>query len=114
MSSPSMATSESELVTKSNCMERNATKQKRNWWLLPLELILFLLPLIVRFQSGNSGYTIYPWNSKEDSYIDIFLHYKMVVFIGIAFVVLVDIAIIIIIPNIKLIHFLFFISYLHY
>lgn len=69
--------------------QTSVQKQQRNWWLLPLEVILLLLPLIVRFYSGNSGYTIYPWNSKEDSYIDTFLHYKMVVFIGIAIVTLI-------------------------
>lgn len=69
--------------------QKNKIKPKRNWWLFPLEVILVVLPLIVRFYSGNSGYAIYPWNSQTDYYIDIFLHYKMVAFIAISAIILV-------------------------
>ena len=63
---------EQEIVLASKNDDK-VIKQKRNWWLLPLEVILIVLPLIVRFYSGNSGYAIYPWNSQTDYYIDIFL-----------------------------------------
>ncbi len=67
----------------------NRIPQKRNWWILPLEVVLILLPLIVRFYGGNSGYGVYPWNTEQDSYIDTFLHYKMIVFTGISVVTLI-------------------------
>ena len=71
-------------------MENKVEKKgKRNWWLLPLEVILFLLPLIIRLYIGNSGYEIYPWYIEDDTFVDIFLYYRMLVFIGIAGVVLV-------------------------
>ena len=60
------------------------TKRKRNWWLLPLEIILCILPLILGFYIESSGYGVYPWHSDQDSYSDVFLYYKMIVFIGIA------------------------------
>lgn len=79
---------EQEIVLASKNDDK-VIKPKRNWWLLPLEVILIVLPLIVRFYSGNSGYAIYPWNSQTDYYIDIFLHYKMVAFIAISAVTLI-------------------------
>ena len=71
-------------------MENKVEKKgKRNWWLLPLEVILFLLPLIIRLYVGNSGYEIYSWWVDNNAFVDIFLYYRMLVFIGIAGVVLV-------------------------
>ncbi len=64
-------------------------KGKCNWWLLPLEIILFLLPLIIRLYVGNSGYEIYSWWVGTNAFVDIFLYYRMLVFIGIAGVALV-------------------------
>ncbi len=49
--------------------------------LLPLQLILAVLPLILYLYMGNSGYAEYPWNSLDDTYLDIFLHGKMIIFL---------------------------------
>ena len=68
-------------------MERDV-KRKRNWSLFPLEIILCVLPLILGFYIGNSGYGIYPWNAEDDVYTDVFLYYKMIVFIIISATVL--------------------------
>ncbi len=63
-------------------------KRKRNWWLLPLEIILCILPLILRLYIKSSGYGIYPWHSEYDEYADVFLHYKMIVFIILSGIIL--------------------------
>ncbi len=55
-------------------------KRKRNWWLLPLEIVLCILPLVLGFYIKSSGYGVYPWHPEDDIYSDIFLHYKMIVF----------------------------------
>lgn len=64
-------------------------KVEWNWKLLPLQFIFALLPLIVYLYRGISGYTVYPWHSANDSYLDVFLHGKMVVFMVVAAVTLV-------------------------
>jgi len=52
-----------------------------NWRLLPIQFVVLLLPLILRFYEGTSGYGAYAWNADNDSYIDVFLHGKMVAFL---------------------------------
>lgn len=66
-------------------------KQKKGypWKLLPLQFILIALPLILRLHVGSSGYSVYSWNSAEDSYADVFLYGKMMTFTVIAALVLV-------------------------
>jgi len=59
------------------------------WKLLPLQIILTVLPLIMYLKTGTSGYSIYPWNSERDTYADVFLHGKMIVFEILALVLLV-------------------------
>lgn len=59
-----------------------------NWKLLPLQLILAILPLIVYLRVDQSGFAEYPWCSSDDTYLDIFLHGKMVVFLVLAVVIL--------------------------
>ncbi|MBO5352286.1 MAG: O-antigen ligase family protein [Lachnospiraceae bacterium] len=65
------------------------TKMEWNWKLLPLQFVLALLPMIVYLYRGNSGYMVYPWHSSNDSYLDVFLHGKMVAFMVVAVVTLV-------------------------
>ena len=48
------------------------------WKILPLQLIVLMLPLIVRLYQGDSGYGEYPWYGVEGTYYDLFLHFKMV------------------------------------
>lgn len=63
-------------------------KRIRDWQLLPLQFILMILPLISKIHNGYSGYGAFPWCSDEDSYVDIFLYAKMVVFEVLAVVML--------------------------
>ena len=71
--------------------KKRQEEQKRdfNWKLLPLQFILVVLPLVLYLYMGNSGYSAYSWNSSEDSYVDVFLHGKMIVFMVVAAVTLV-------------------------
>lgn len=64
-------------------------QKKQNYKLIPLQIILAFLPLIMRLYQGNSGYGAYPWNSVNDEYIDLFLHGKMVLFLVLAFGLLI-------------------------
>jgi len=64
-------------------------QKKEVYKLLPLQIILALLPMVLRLYHGNSGYAGYPWNSFDDSYADLFLHGKMVLFLLLAGVLLV-------------------------
>lgn len=68
--------------------EKKTKKQSRNLKLLPLQLILAVLPLVLYLQIGSSGYSDYAWSSSNDTYLDIFLHGKMVVFLVLAAVAL--------------------------
>jgi len=61
---------------------------KRNWALLPLQIILVFLPLILHLKINNSGFSAYPWNSENDIYVDVFLYGKTVVFTVLAAVTL--------------------------
>ena len=54
---------------------------RQKFKLLPLQIILALLPLILYLHIANSGFGAYPWNSSDDTYLDIFLHGKMVIFL---------------------------------
>lgn len=54
--------------------------KKRRWELLPLQITIMLLPLMLYLYLGRSGYSIYAWNALNDTYLDVFLHGKMVVF----------------------------------
>lgn len=62
-------------------MEKKQNK-KRKWSLklLPLQFVLAVLPLILYLKMDFSGFSVYPWNSEGDLYLDIFLQGKMVVF----------------------------------
>ena len=64
-------------------------KKEYKWSLLPLQFILILLPLILYLQMGSSGYSAYPWNAADDTYVDVFLHGKMIVFMIVAAVTLI-------------------------
>lgn len=64
-------------------------QQSWNWWLLPLQFVVALLPLVIYFYEGYSGYSQYAWNSVDDRYTDVFLHSKMVAFIIVTVLVLV-------------------------
>ena len=68
--------------------KRNKTKRQINFWLLPLWFILAVLPLILDLYIGSSGYGVYPWNSEKDSFLDVFLQGKMVMFQVIAVIML--------------------------
>ena len=59
-----------------------------SWKLLPLQIILSVLPLVLSLKISDSGFGKYPWNSEDDTYLDIFLHGKMVVFLLLAAVIL--------------------------
>lgn len=65
------------------------TKGKRNWWLLPLEVILIFLPLVLGFHSEITGYGEYPWCEAGHTDTDMFLYQKMIVFSIITVVTLV-------------------------
>ena len=75
-----------------NKQNKNRKGQERlfqwNRNLLPLQVILAVLPLILYVKIGYSGFSEYPWNSKEDIYLDVFLHGKMVVFLLVALAML--------------------------
>ena len=73
-----------------NKKKKNQVKQKEgwNWKLLPLQFVLCVLPLVLYLFIGNSGYGEYPWHSMDDSYSDVFLHGKMIVFMIAAVVTL--------------------------
>jgi len=58
------------------------------WKLIPLQMILAVLPLVLYLRVDNSGLAGYMWNSSDDTYLDMFLHGKMVVFIVLAAVIL--------------------------
>lgn len=58
--------------------------RKQNYKLVPLQIILALLPLVLRLHVGKSGYAGYPWNSFDDTYVDLFLHGKMILFLILA------------------------------
>ncbi len=82
---------------KSKIDNKKATGKKKGqqeiqgkwaWKLLPLQFIVAFLPLIVKYYAGVSGYSVYPWHGNQDEYGDIFLHYKMVVFMVVALVML--------------------------
>ncbi len=59
------------------------------WKLLPLQFVIAVLPLIVKYYQGYSGYAEYPWYGGSNEYHDVFLHYKMVAFMAVAAVMLV-------------------------
>ncbi len=59
-----------------------------NWKLLPLQLILAVLPLVLRLKIDRSGLSEYPWSNSDDLYLDIFLNGKMVFFIVLSAVLL--------------------------
>jgi len=59
---------------------------KLKFKLLPLQIILSILPLILYLRIESSGLGIYPWNSADDTYLDIFLQGKMVVFLILAII----------------------------
>lgn len=75
-----------------NKQNKNRKGQERlfqwNRNLLPLQVILAVLPLILYVKIGYSGFSEYPWNAKEDIYLDVFLHGKMVVFLLVALAML--------------------------
>ena len=73
---------------KKKAYEEPAQKEW-NWRLLPLQFILCALPLILYLHMDYSGYSAYAWNAKNDFYLDIFLHGKMVVFSVLAVLLLV-------------------------
>lgn len=77
--------------TKKNNKIQGNTKEVRGWKprLLPLQFVLIVLPLILYFYPSNSGYSIYPWNTEDDSYLDIFLQGKMIAFMIVAGIMLV-------------------------
>jgi len=54
---------------------------RQKFKLLPLQIILAVLPLVLYLRIANSGFGAYPWNSSDDTYLDIFLHGKMVIFL---------------------------------
>lgn len=64
-------------------------KQYLKLKLLPLQFVLAVLPMILYLYSSDSGYGVYPWNSSEDYYFDVFLHGKMVAFLIVAAITLV-------------------------
>ncbi len=70
--------------------EKNLIEKQRtwNWKLLPLQFVLCVLPLVISLFIGVSGYGAYPWHSVDDTYSDVFLHGKMIVFMLVAAVVL--------------------------
>ena len=64
--------------------DKNVQAMKKvqwNWWLLPLQFVLGILPLVMALYQGSSGYAAYTWNGVQDAYLDVFLHGKMVAFI---------------------------------
>lgn len=69
--------------------DKTKQKQELSWKLLPLQFILVALPLILYLYQGSSGYAVYDWNSIDDTYLDVFLHGKMVAFMIVAAVTLV-------------------------
>ena len=68
--------------------KRRISKLGWSWKLVPLQFVLMFLPLLMHFHMANSGYTVYPWHSAEDTYVDLFLHGKMMVFMAVAAVTL--------------------------
>lgn len=58
----------------------------RNLW--PLQIILAVLPLILHLKVESSGYGRYAWNAENDTYLDIFLHGKMVLFLVLSVIIL--------------------------
>ena len=76
-------------MSKSQRKRKSIQKKDRSWELFPLQFILAVLPLILYLYQGTSGYGIYPWNQPWDDYVDVFLHGKMIVFLGVSVVVLV-------------------------
>ena len=68
--------------------KEQSTKKQISWELLPLQFILVVLPLVLYAYVGSSGYSSYAWSSVYDSYVDIFLHGKMVVFFVLAMLML--------------------------
>lgn len=73
----------------SNYSKKKNTELAWNWRLFPLQFVVALLPLVIYLYSGISGYSDYSWNSENDSYVDIFLHSKMVAFSIVTVLVLV-------------------------
>ena len=59
-----------------------------NLKLLPLQFVLVVLPLILDLYIGTSGHGGYAWNSENDTFLDVFLYGKMVVFQILAVIVL--------------------------
>ena len=62
--------------------------KQEKWKLIPLQIILAVLPLVLHLRVDNSGLAKYMWNSSDDTYLDIFLHGKMVLFLFLAAVIL--------------------------
>ena len=69
--------------------KRELVMDGRNLKLLPLQFILVVLPLIMDLYIGRSGHGAYTWNSENDTFLDVFLYGKMMVFQIVAAVVLV-------------------------
>lgn len=60
-----------------------------SWYLLPLQFVIAVLPMIIYLFIGQSGYSEYAWASYRDDYSDVFLHAKMIVFSILTIIILV-------------------------
>lgn len=76
-------------MSRIKCTKKQVRQQNGlNGKLLPLQFILIVLPLILYLYKSNSGYSAYAWHSADDTYYDVFLQGKMVVFLMIAAIIL--------------------------
>jgi len=78
-------------ITKKTGKEKRQAQVSKNkkWELFPLQFVIAVLPLIVYLYMGQSGYSMYAWNSYSDTYADVFLHSKMIVFMVVTVILLV-------------------------
>jgi O-antigen ligase len=63
-------------------------EEKNNIFLIPLILVIAVIPLIVRVHFFNTNLSQFPWASRIESSVDLFLYYKSVFLILISFVML--------------------------
>jgi oligosaccharide repeat unit polymerase len=63
-------------------------KEEKNLFLIPLIIVIAIIPLIVRVHFFNTNLSQYPWASRIESSVDLFLYYKSVFLILTSFVML--------------------------